>query len=69
MASAAKRSGEADAPEQSTRRESGQDRSRLLPVLAVERVLRAVLLIGVGLICGPIRTRIGPMSREASWGG
>jgi uncharacterized membrane protein (DUF2068 family) len=28
----------------------GQDRSWLLPVLAVERVLRAVLLIGVGLI-------------------
>ena len=50
MASAAKRSGKADAPEPSTRRDSGQDRSRLLPVLAVERVIRAVLLIGIGLI-------------------
>jgi uncharacterized membrane protein (DUF2068 family) len=39
-----------DASQQSTRRDSGQDRSRLLPVLAVERVIRAVLLIGVGLI-------------------
>ncbi|MDQ2789956.1 MAG: DUF2127 domain-containing protein [Actinomycetota bacterium] len=27
-----------------------QDQSRLLPVLAVERMLRAVLLVGVGLI-------------------
>lgn len=50
MASAAKRSGKAAAPERSTRRDRGQDRSRLLPVLAVERVIRAVLLIGVGLI-------------------
>jgi hypothetical protein len=44
------RSGLVDASEQSSRRDSGRDRSRLLPVLAVERVIRAVLLIGVGLI-------------------
>ncbi|MBV8994455.1 MAG: DUF2127 domain-containing protein [Pseudonocardiales bacterium] len=50
MASAAERSDTADAPQQSTRRDSGQDRSRLLPVLAAERAIRAVLLIGVGLI-------------------
>jgi hypothetical protein len=50
VASAAQRSGKTDAPEQSTGRDSGQDRSRLLPVLAVERVIHAVLLIGVGLM-------------------
>ena len=50
MASAAQRSGLVDASQQSTRRDSGRDRSRLLPVLAVERVIRAALLIGVGLI-------------------
>jgi uncharacterized membrane protein (DUF2068 family) len=50
MASAVERSGEVDAPEQSIREDGGQDRSRLLPVLAVERVIRAALLIGVGLI-------------------
>jgi uncharacterized membrane protein (DUF2068 family) len=50
VASAAQRSGEAGAPEQSTQSDSGQDRSRVLAVLAAERVIRAVLLIGVGLI-------------------
>ena len=50
MASAAEWSAKADVSQQSTRRDSGQDRSRLLPVLAVERVIRAVLLIGVGLL-------------------
>jgi uncharacterized membrane protein (DUF2068 family) len=50
VASAAERSAKADVSQQSTRRDSGQDRSRLLPVLAVERVIRAVLLIGVGLL-------------------
>ena len=50
MASAAERSGTADAPEQANRSNGGQDRSRLLPVLAAERALRAVFLIGVGLI-------------------
>jgi uncharacterized membrane protein (DUF2068 family) len=50
VASAAEWSGKADVPEQSTRKDDGQDRSRLLPVLAVERVIRAALLIGVGLI-------------------
>jgi uncharacterized membrane protein (DUF2068 family) len=33
-----------------TRGQGAQDQSRLLPVLAVERALRAVLLVGVGLI-------------------
>jgi uncharacterized membrane protein (DUF2068 family) len=50
VTSAARRSGKADVSEQSIRRDSGQDRSRLLPALAVERVIRAVLLIGVGLL-------------------
>jgi uncharacterized membrane protein (DUF2068 family) len=50
VVSAAERSAKADAPEQPTQRDSSQDRSRLLPVLAVERVIRAVLLIGVGLL-------------------
>jgi uncharacterized membrane protein (DUF2068 family) len=49
MASAAELSGKSDAPQQS-RKEGVQDQSRLLPVLAVERVLRAALLVGVGLI-------------------
>jgi uncharacterized membrane protein (DUF2068 family) len=50
MASAAERSGRGDAPEQSTQRAGVQDESRLLPVLAVERVVRAALLVSVGLI-------------------
>jgi glyoxylase-like metal-dependent hydrolase (beta-lactamase superfamily II) len=50
MASAAERSGNAGQLERSTRGDGGQDRSRLLPVLAAERLLRAVLLVGVGLI-------------------
>jgi hypothetical protein len=50
MASAAEQSSRADAPERSTRREAAADQSRLLPVLAVKRVIRAALLIGVGLI-------------------
>ncbi len=50
MASAAKQSGKAHPPEQSARSGDAQDQGRLLPVLAVERTLRAVLLVGVGLI-------------------
>ncbi len=50
MASAAEPSGRLDAPARSARSQGDQDQSRLLPVLAVERALRAVLLIGVGLI-------------------
>jgi glyoxylase-like metal-dependent hydrolase (beta-lactamase superfamily II) len=50
VASVAQRSGAADAPQQFTRRNGDKERSRLLPVLAVERLIRAVLLIGVGLI-------------------
>jgi hypothetical protein len=50
MASAAEWSGNAGQLERSTRGDGGQDRSRLLPVLAAERLLRAVLLVGVGLI-------------------
>lgn len=50
MASAAKRSGKAGQLERSTHGDGGQDRSRLLPVLAAERLFRAVLLVGVGLI-------------------
>lgn len=50
MVPAAKQPGNTDAPQRSTRSDAAQDQSRLLPVLAVERTLRAVLLIGVGLI-------------------
>jgi uncharacterized membrane protein (DUF2068 family) len=50
MASAAKRSGKAGQLERFTHGDGGQDRSRLLPVLAAERLFRAVLLVGVGLI-------------------
>ncbi|HEY6423949.1 MAG TPA: DUF2127 domain-containing protein [Pseudonocardiaceae bacterium] len=50
MASAVERSGKADAPQQSNRGEGVEDGSRLLPVLAAERLLRAALLVGVGLI-------------------
>lgn len=50
MTSAAERSGKADAPERSTRREGAHDQSRLLPVLAVERALRAALLVSIGLV-------------------
>ncbi len=50
MASTAEQGSKADASERSTRGEGIQDQSRLLPVLAVERVLRAALLVGVGLI-------------------
>lgn len=47
MASAAEQPGPVGVP---TRGQGAQDQSRLLPVLAVERALRAVLLVGVGLI-------------------
>jgi uncharacterized membrane protein (DUF2068 family) len=50
MAPAAKQPGKTYAPERSSRSDGTQDQSRLLPVLAVERTLRAVLLVGVGLI-------------------
>lgn len=40
----------ASAAEQSGQHDAGTDQSRLLPLLAVERALRAVVLIGVGLI-------------------
>jgi uncharacterized membrane protein (DUF2068 family) len=50
MAPAAERSDKADTQQQSTRDDGAKDQSRLLPVLAVERMLRAVLLVGVGLI-------------------
>jgi uncharacterized membrane protein (DUF2068 family) len=50
MASAAEQPGTAHAPERSTRRQDGQDQSRLLPMIAVERVVRAAILVGVGLI-------------------
>lgn len=50
MVPAAKKPGRTYAPKQSARNDGTQDQSRLLPVLAVERTLRAVLLVGVGLI-------------------
>ena len=50
MASAAERSGKAGELERSTREDGGQDQSQLLPLLAAERTLRAVLLVGVGVI-------------------
>ena len=50
MASAAKRSGRADVAERGAEHDGVGDQSRLLPLLAVERGLRAVVLIGVGLI-------------------
>jgi uncharacterized membrane protein (DUF2068 family) len=50
MASAADPPGRLAAPARSARSQGDQDQSRLLPVLAVERAIRAVLLIGVGLI-------------------
>ena len=50
MASAAQPPRRLEAPGRSTRSHGDQDQSRLLPVLAVERALRAVVLIGVGLI-------------------
>lgn len=50
MVPAAKQPGKAYAPKRSSRSDGAQDQSRLLPVLAVERTLRAVLLVGVGLI-------------------
>ena len=50
MGSAAKRSGNAYAMGRSTRKDGNRDQSRLLPVLAVERTLRAALLIGAGVI-------------------
>ena len=45
MASAAERSGKAGQLKRSTHGDGGQDRSRLLPVLAAERLFRAVLLV------------------------
>ncbi len=50
MASAAGRSGKACVPERSSRGDGAKDRSWLLPVFAVERLLRAVVLVSVGLI-------------------
>ncbi len=50
MASAAQPPRRLEAPDRSARSHGDQDQSRLLPVLAVERALRAVVLIGVGLI-------------------
>ena len=50
MASAAERSGNAGQLERSTHGDGGPDLSRLLPMLAAERLLRAVFLVGVGLI-------------------
>lgn len=52
MASAAGRSGRAKAyaPERSSRGDGAKDRSWLLPVFAVERLLRAVVLVSVGLV-------------------
>lgn len=50
MASATDPARSLDAPARSARSQGDQDRSWLLPVLAVERALRAVLLVGVGLI-------------------
>ncbi|MBW0010906.1 MAG: DUF2127 domain-containing protein, partial [Pseudonocardiales bacterium] len=50
MTSAAERSSNTDAREQSAQRGGAQEQGRLLPVLAVERMLRAVLLVGVGLV-------------------
>jgi len=47
---AAKQPGKTYPPEQSSRSDGTQDPSRLLPILAVERTLRAVILVGVGLI-------------------
>ena len=50
MVPAAKQPGKTYAPKQSSPNDGTPDPSRLLPVLAVERTLRAVLLVGVGLI-------------------
>ena len=50
MASAAVPPRRLEAPARSARSNGDRDQSRLLPVLAVERALRAVVLIGVGLI-------------------
>jgi uncharacterized membrane protein (DUF2068 family) len=50
MAPAAEPSDKADTQQRSTRDDGAKDQRRLLPVFAVERVLRAVLLVGVGLI-------------------
>lgn len=50
MTSAAKQPDKSYAPQRSTQRQGTVDRSRLLPVLAVERTLRAILLVGVGVI-------------------
>jgi uncharacterized membrane protein (DUF2068 family) len=49
MVPAAEHPGKTHAPKRSSRSDGTQDQSRLLPVLAVERMLRAVLLVGVGL--------------------
>jgi uncharacterized membrane protein (DUF2068 family) len=50
MGSAAGRSGGVAVSGQSARGEGNRDRSWLLPVFAVERALRAVVLVGVGAI-------------------
>lgn len=50
MAPAAEPSRKTDALKRSRHDKDAKDQGRLLPVLAVERVLRAVLLVGVGLI-------------------
>ncbi|MBV9058828.1 MAG: hypothetical protein JO296_10445 [Pseudonocardiales bacterium] len=50
MAPAAEQSGTARAPQRSADHRGSQDRDRLLPLLTVERGLRAVVLIGVGVV-------------------
>jgi uncharacterized membrane protein (DUF2068 family) len=50
MAPAAERPGTAGAAERSADHHGSKDQDRLLPLLAVERGLRATVLIGVGLI-------------------
>ncbi len=50
MASAAQPPHGPDASARLAQNQGAADQSRLLPVLAVERALRAVLLVGVGLI-------------------
>src|SRR5881275_402122 len=50
MVSAAKRSGRAHVAERGGEHDRVRDQGRLLPLLAVERGLRAIVLIGVGLI-------------------
>ncbi len=50
MVPAAEQFGTARTPQRSADHRGSKDRDRLLPLLAVERGLRAVVLIGVGLV-------------------